>query len=65
MHPATRRLAIVAPGLRDHRVLTRQAHHVCVVCFMVLILYSDFSEETVLRAVVVYAVFRSRRRGGA
>jgi len=43
--------------LVQRMALTTKAHHVCVVCFMVLILYSDFSEETVLRAVVVYAVF--------
>jgi len=43
--------------LVQRMALTTKAHHVCVVAFMILCLYTDFAEETVLRAVVVYAVF--------
>ena len=47
--------------LVQRMALTTKVHHICVVAFMVTCLYTDFGEETVLRAVVVYAVFRRAR----
>ena len=43
--------------LVERMALTTRIHHLCVIVFMVINLFNDYSERNVWRALVVYAVF--------